>query len=290
MKWLATAVFVCVTDAKPFAQNFACKDSNPGRLVDEVFAIQDIDINYQDLYENFLQLASNPLNLNLVTEEQLSSLYLLSHDEIISILKYRAEAGPFISVLELQTLLNRESFLKLIPFVIVPDATQSFNKNIFKRVVIEQNNYLLLRWGKTLEHQRGYAEKATPSNHYVGSQDNIYARFRTSRSGDFSLGFTIKKDAGEDFAWNASKKYYGFDYLSLHLQTLNKGKVKNLIVGDYQAQFGQGITLGSAFGIGKNGEPVSLCAGPISAFSLTLLPMKLVFFVALHFLIRWEGR
>jgi hypothetical protein len=30
-----------------------------------------------------------------------------------------------------------------------------------------------------------------------------------------------------------------------------------VIVGDYQAQFGQGITLGSVFGIGKNGETVN---------------------------------
>jgi len=248
------------------AQDYPRKDINPGNLVDEIFAIQDLDINYQDLYENYLQLISNPFDLNKVTEEQLRALYILSLDQIISILKYRSDVGSFISVYELQTILDRKTFLKIIPFVIVPDATQSFNRNIFKRIASEQNNYLLLRWGRTTEPQQGYSEKATPSNRYTGSADNFYARFRTSRAGDFSLGFTMKKDAGETISWNPSKKYYGFDYLSFHIQTLNKGKIKNLIIGDYQAQFGQGITLGSVFGIGKNGEAVNTMRRPNLGF------------------------
>ncbi len=257
MKGFTSLVFVVLFYSKLFAQDFPREDLNPSNLVDEIFAAQDLDINYQDLYENFLQFLSNPMNLNLATEEQLRSLYSLRQDQVFSILKYREEAGPFISVYELQTILDRETFLKVIPFVTVPDVTQSFNKKIFVRISSEQNNYILMRWGKTLEPQQGYSENATPSNHYIGSKDNFYTRFRISHTGDFSLGFTMKKDAGEDFTWNPNKKYYGFDYLSFHLQTLNKGRIKNLIVGDYQAQFGQGITLGSAFGIGKNGEPVT---------------------------------
>lgn len=267
MKGFVLAVFVGATACSNLhAQDYPRKDINPGNLVDEIFAIQDLDINYQDLYENYLQLISNPFDLNKVTEEQLRSLYILNQDQINSILKYRADGGQFISVYELQTILDRKTFLKIIPFVIVPDATQSFNKNIFKRIASEQNNYLLLRWSRTAEPQQGYSEKATPSNRYIGSADNFYTRFRTSRAGDFSLGFTMKKDAGEVIAWNPSKKYYGFDYLSFHIQTLNKGKIKNLVIGDYQAQFGQGITLGSVFGIGKNGEAVNTMRRPNLGF------------------------
>jgi hypothetical protein len=239
------------------AQDFPRKDLNPVSLVDEVFAAQDLDISYQDLYENYLQLISNPLNLNSVTDEQLRSLYILKQDQINAFLSYRTEAGPFISVYELQHVFDSDTFHKIIPFVTVPDAAQSFNKNIFNRIATEPNNYLLLRWGRTEEQQKGYTEKASANSRYLGSPDNFYSRFRTSRAGDFSLGFTLKKDAGEKIDWNPSAKYYGFDYLSLHIQTLNKGRVKNLIIGDYQAQFGQGIALGSFFGVGKNGEAVT---------------------------------
>jgi len=248
---------VSIIGVVSLAQEYPRIPTNPAHLVDEIFAVQDLDLNYQDLYENYLQLISNPLDLNKVTDEQLRSLYILNQEQINSIITYRLNAGTFISVYELQTILDREAFLKIIPFVTVPDATQSFNKNIFKRITTEQNNYLLLRWGRTVEQQQGYSEKASVYNRYAGPPDNFYARFRTSRLGDFSLGFTMKKDAGETINWNPSKKYYGFDYLSFHIQAMNKGNVKNLIVGDYQAQFGQGITLGSVFGIGKNGEVVN---------------------------------
>ena len=284
------------------AQDYPREDLDPAHLVDEILATQDLDLNYQDLYENFLQLISNPLDLNSVTDEQLRALYILSQEEINAILSHRAETGPFISVYELQTLFDYTIFIKLIPFVTVPDLTQSFNSNILERIAAEQNNYLLLRWGKTLEPQQGYSEKASPSNRYTGSPDNFYARFRTSRAGDFSLGFTVKKDAGEAVVWNPSKKQYGFDYLSFHLQTINKGKVKNLILGDYQAQFGQGLTLGSVFGIGKNGEAVNTMrranlgfipytsiyeAGYFRGFAISYSPGK---FITLHTMISVRGR
>ena len=239
------------------AQDFPRKDFSPSGLVDEIFATQDIDVSYQDLYENYLQLISNPLDLNSVTDEQLRSLYILKQDQINSLLSYRQQVGPFISVYELQSLFDRDTFHKIIPFVIVPDVTQSFNKNIFNRIASEPNNYLLLRWGRTAEQQRGYSEKSASSSRYLGSPDNFYSRFRTSRAGDFSVGFTLKKDAGEKMEWNPAKKYYGFDYTSFHFQTINKGQLKNLILGDYQAQFGQGVALGSYFGVGKNGEAVT---------------------------------
>jgi len=257
MRVTLIAVLISACLGKLIAQDFPHKDINPASLVDEIFAGQDLDINYQDLYENYLQLISNPFDLNVVTEEQLRLLYFLSQEQITSLLNYRKEAGPFLSIYELQNVLDHDTFLKIVSFVIVPDVARSFNKNIFKRIAFEKNNYLLLRWGRTIEPQLGYSEKASPSNHYTGSPDNFYTRFRTSHEGDFSLGFTMKKDAGEAISWNPAKKYYGFDYLSFHIQTLNKGKIKNLIIGDYQAQFGQGIALGSFFGVGKNGEAVT---------------------------------
>jgi hypothetical protein len=266
MRKVWTWLVAIIPMASLHAQELPKKEIDPASLVDEIFATQDLDINYQDLYENYLQLISNPLDLNTVTDEQLRSLYFLRQEEINSILKYRASSGPFLSVNELQTLLDSDVVQKLIPFVTVVDASKSLNKSIIKRIRQEQNNYLMLRWGKTLEPQLGYTEKATAATKYTGSPDNLYARFRTSRAGDFSLGFTVKKDAGEAVTWNPSKKYYAFDYLSFHVQALNKGRIKNLIVGDYQAQFGQGIALGSAFGIGKNGEAVTTMRRPNLGF------------------------
>lgn len=181
----------------------------------------------------------------------------MNNADIQRLLVYRQEAGTFLSVNELQTIFDQSTFSRIRPFVTVPDATRSFNRRILRRIVHEPNNYLLLRWARTVEPQLGYTEQASPSRRYAGTPDQFYARFRVSRAGDFSLGMTMKKDAGETLTWTPAKNYYGFDYTSLHAQVMNKGRIRNLIVGDFQAQFGQGLTLGSVFGIGKNGEAVA---------------------------------
>ena len=41
----------------------------------------------------------------------------------------------------------------------------------------------------------------------------------------------------------------GFDYYSAHAYFGNYGIVKHAIVGDYQAQFGQGLTFWTGLGI-----------------------------------------
>ncbi len=257
MKYWFTTFIALLVVVHAYSQEYPRHEFNPASLVDEIFATQDLNVSYEDLYENYLQLLSNPLDLNSATDEQLRSLYILSLEQINAFLTFRKETGTILSVYELQTILDEATFQKIAPFVTVTDASKSLNKKIFKRIIDEQNNYLLLRWGRTLEQQRGYTNSATPSTKYLGSPDNFYARFRTSKANDFSLGFTLKKDAGEQITWSPANKYYGFDYLSFHLQTLNKGHFKNVIIGDYQAQFGQGIALGSVFGIGKNGETVN---------------------------------
>ncbi|MEQ1588211.1 MAG: helix-hairpin-helix domain-containing protein [Cyclobacteriaceae bacterium] len=251
-----------------FAQDYPRKEVNLQNLVDEILAIQSEDLNYEDLYENFAQLLSNPADLNLVTREQLQSLFFLNESQIQSLLAYREEAGPFLSVYELQNVngINRDTFLKLVSFVTVTDLSTGFNRSLWKRILQEKNNYLIFRYDRTLEEKKGYQENTPPGSRYAGSPDRLYTRFRTSRPGDFSLGITMEKDGGEKNTWAPSRQQYGTDFLSFHAQVLNKGKIKNLILGDYQAQFGQGLILGSAFGIGKSAEAVTTIRRPNIGF------------------------
>lgn len=255
-------LFISVSILLPslmIAQTLPRKDFDLQILIDEILAVQDDDLNYEELYENLAQLLSNPIDLNLITTEQLRSLYILNESQIQSLINYREETGRFISVFELQAIegFNRETFQRLTQFVTVIDPTTGITRSLLKRILNEKNNYLLLRYDRTLEEKKGYRKETSPTGQYVGSPDRLYTRFRTSRPGDFSFGFTAEKDAGESLSWDLNKKQYGVDFLSFHAQVLNKGKIKNLILGDFQAQFGQGLILGSAFGIGKNAEAVT---------------------------------
>ena len=240
-------------------QDFPRKDINLEKLVDEIFPIQDGDLNYQELYENLAQLLSNPLDLNTLSREQLRAILVLTEIEVNSFLQYRQENGPILSVYELQSIpgWSRNTFDHIIPFVTVYDAQSKFNATILQRMAKEENNYLVFRYERALENKQGYNPETDSSKRYAGSPDKLYIRYRVARSNDFSVGFTLEKDPGEMMKWSPSQKQYGFDYLSLHAQVQNKGKLKNLIIGDYQSQFGQGLILGSVFGFGKNSETIT---------------------------------
>jgi Helix-hairpin-helix motif len=259
MKLACFIFLLMVCGHTSWAQSIPKKEVDLESFVDELLAVQDEDINYEDLYENLAQLLSNPADLNTITDEQLRSLFILNEIQIQSFIDYRNQAEPFLSVYELQNVegIDHDDFLKLAPFVDVPDVSSAINKTFLKRILHEKNNYLVFRYDRTLEEKKGYESDASQSGKYAGSPDKLYTRFRTSRPGDFSFGFTAEKDAGEKSSWKPSQRQYGADFISFHAQAINKGKLKNLIVGDYQAQFGQGLTLGSAFGIGKNSEAVT---------------------------------
>lgn len=242
------------------AQDYPRQAVDPSQWVDEIFAIQSDNLNYADLYENYIQLLAHPLDLNTASAEQLQSLYVLSSSHVKAILAYREQVGKLYSIYELQTIdgITKDVFLKIVPLVrVIDEQTTGGYRSLWKRMTSEENNYLVMRYSQTLERQKGYLNTSTESSRYRGTPQDLYMRFRVSRPGDFSAGFTLKKDAGEKFEWNPAGHYYGFDYISLHAQLQNKGRIKNLIIGDYQAQFGQGLMLGSIFGIGKNGETIT---------------------------------
>lgn len=239
------------------AQEYPKKDVDLEILADQLFGFQDLDLNYQELYENIALLLSNRIDLNKATAEELRFLNLLSEQQIQTLVQYRQDNGNLLSVYELQAVPGFDLILisKIIPFVTVDPITSQ--GSLWNPILQEENNYLIFRYDKTLETKAGFKESASDQTRFRGNENETYIRFRTSNPGDFSIGFTIEKDAGEEVVWNSSQRQYGFDYNSFHAQVLNKGKIKNLIIGDYQTQFGQGLLLGGSFGYGKGSETVS---------------------------------
>ncbi|MFZ1807856.1 MAG: helix-hairpin-helix domain-containing protein [Cyclobacteriaceae bacterium] len=240
------------------AQEYPEREYDLERLSEEIFSIQDQDINYEMLYENLAQLLSNPIDLNKASEEQLRSLYILNEIQINNLIAYRNENETLLSVYELQAVegFDENTLSRLIPFVTVK-STDFEIKSLLQRILTEQNNYLLIRYNRTLEDKRGFLNTPGLTTNYKGSPDRFYSRFRVARANDFSLGLTVEKDAGETLNWALRAKQYGFDYNSFHAQILNKGIIKSITFGDYQAQFGQGLVLGGGFGVGKGAESIT---------------------------------
>jgi len=257
MRMVQLLVYVCLF-LSTAAQDFPRTDIDPSRIADELYGFQDQDLNYEELYENLLQLLSRPLDLNKVSSEELRFLKILKEEQITSFLDYREKNGKLLSIYELQAvpLFDIETILKIAPLVKVKDPSSTLDAGFLERVKKEGDNYFMIRYERTIQSRSGFTNKPDSIQRFRGSPDKIYLRFRSSTPGDYSVGFTAEKDPGENISWSPGLRYYGFDYLSFHFQIQNKGRVKNLIVGDFQSQFAQGIMLGGGFGTGKGSETI----------------------------------
>ena len=120
---------------------------------------------------------------------------------------------------------------------------------------------------RLIEQQKGFSA-ATPDKkgnlpaRYLGSPGQWYARYRYSRPRAFSIGLTVEQDPGEQMGWQPSARRYGIDYVSFHAQVQNRGKWRNLLIGDYQLQIGQGLVLSAGFVLGKSAETVQTVRRP----------------------------
>lgn len=249
-------VFIIVVSA---AQIPTDQETVLDQLADELLATAEADISYDELYETLTHLLANPVDINKVTHEQLRAVMVLNEEEINALLDYRTQNGPLLSTLELQAIPHwtPTTLKRVLPFVTVRDPGTQVGRDLLKRVGRENNNYLVLRYERTLETRKGYSSTVDSAQRYVGTPDKYYMRFRISRPNDFSLGFTAEKDPGENFAWNPSQQLYGFDFYSGHIQLMKKGFLDNLVIGDFQCQFGQGLQLGSVFGLGKSSQTIT---------------------------------
>ncbi len=240
-------------------QDFRRREIDLNAFVQNLLPIQTEDLNYNELYENLIQLYATPLDLNTCTRDELAATYLLNERQLNSFFLYREQFGKFLSIYELQAIPDFDLALiyKMLPFVAVVPA----NRKLWNGLNNPTDNYLLIRTEQLMEEKRGATDNAPKSRdgtlqRFEGSPIQWYARYRYSRSRDFSFGFTMEKDEGEAFRWQPSKYKYGSDYLSFHAQVQNRGRIKNLLIGDYQLQIGQGLVYSAGFALGKGMETV----------------------------------
>lgn len=227
-------------------------DENTPELADRLLGIPEEDDPVA--VESSAQFFTSLFNLNEITREELEALHLVDQRSIESLLSYREQYGPFLDVLELQAVpgLDLETAQLISRHVTV---IHTFTvRTIMNRILSPGNGYVVMRYQRTLEKKRGLLS----ASGFAGSADQVYFRMRTSLPGDYSIGFTGEKDEGERMQFSPKTGQWGFDFTSFHLQLRNKGRIKNLIAGDYQFQFAQGLVFGGALSTGKSGEEITV--------------------------------
>ncbi len=193
------------------------------------------------------------MDLNEVTEVELSELRLLTSLQISSLINYRNELGEFIDIRELQSVPNfdLETIIRILPYVDVKKNRDTFNVPI-GQMLYKGRNEIYLRYQRRLELSRGLSPATEEdTTRYLGDPGRIYARFRHQYENRHSWGITMEKDPGEEFFTGSNKQ--GFDFYSAHLYFRNlSSTVKGVALGDYYINFGQGLIASGGFGTGKS--------------------------------------
>lgn len=230
----------------------------------ELIAEQTEDeLDYTELFEDLFYFLENPLNLNFAPFEQFQRIFFLSDFQIHKIIEYRNIYGSFASIYELQSVegFDRELIELLEPFVII-SAEQPKAKLNVSDVLKYGRHDLFLRYSRVLQQQAGYvdlsdsAKAAKPNSYFLGSQDKYYMRYGFNYFNKVRIGLTAEKDAGEEFFKGSQSQ--GFDFYSGFAYMSDLGIVEEVVVGDYQLEFGQGLTLWSGLYFGKSPDAGSL--------------------------------
>lgn len=234
---------------------------------------EDSQVDYSTLFDDLWLFMDNPLNLNTATINDFNRLYLLTDIQINSLLMHIEKYGELISIEELQTVDNfdRQTILMIKPFIEVRERSD-FARKPLKTMLSDGQHDMMIRYRRVLDEQRGYSDATdqeitdNPNARYLGSPDHLYLRYRYTYQNKISYGFVAEKDAGEELfrgsqAPNLNPRDFrtGFDYTSGHLFLQDMGVLKKLAIGDFQAQFGQGLTFWSGFAFSNK-----------SAFSLNI--------------------
>lgn len=224
-------------------------------FVESLFNAQSEDLNYEDLYEQLLLHYEQPLDLNNASFSELQGLFILTQEQILNLRTHITDFGPLLSLYELAYIdaFDTATIEKLLPFVRVnPSTIDKDTRSLLQRMTSPGRHYVIYRYERTLEEKRGFSTpQGSSNNRYLGDPNKHYLRYRSVQNGDYSMGLTLEKDPGETFQWAPKNHQFGMDYWSAHLMLENKGKWKRMIIGDYQLQLGQGLLMGSGFGVGK---------------------------------------
>ncbi len=229
----------------------------------------DNSVDLTSLFDILTDRLKNPIDLNHTTAQELNSLIFLNDVQVSAILQHIRKDGKFLSLYELQTIngLDVATIELMRPFITVRENASGTRASL-KEILAQGSHEVLLRSTMNIEARKGFMDRknlfgkdyydpdgdALPdfdniavrdslranNKVYLGSPYRVYARYRFRYRQNISFGVTAEKDEGEEFFKGSQSQ--GFDFYSAHLFVRDVGRLKAVAIGDYQAQFGQGLT------------------------------------------------
>ncbi len=260
--------------------------------IEDIITTAEIEeqVDYTIVTDYLEDLKDRPMNLNTAQKEELLNLPGFTDLLVNNLQSYIDQFGNLTSVYELQAVpgFTPDLINRILPFIVVSEArpgdispgTLHPAGPSIDEVFSNIRHEFIQRINFTLEQERGYTDPDTSfrfqlndlgdtvnvdtqlSNRYVGSPYRSYSRYRARYGQNVSVAITAEKDAGEEFRWDPQNHFYGYDFLSAHIAIKNYGNLKDLVVGDYNLQFGQGMILSRGLGFGKGAQVISTVKTP----------------------------
>ncbi|MDZ4203852.1 MAG: helix-hairpin-helix domain-containing protein [Bacteroidales bacterium] len=215
------------------------------------------EFDYTDLLSELEHLVYNPIKINIATFDQMKQLFFLNDIQITNLLEYRNMYGEILTLYELAYIdgIDRQVISMLEPFItlskegIAPKSTPM-------QVLKYGRSQLFLRYQQSLETRKGFLPiddsllAINPNQRFLGSPYRFYTRYAFNYRNRIRWGITAEKDPGEEFFKGSQKK--GFDFYSAFFYMKGDRWLRDIVVGDYHLQFGQGLTFWTTPSFGKS--------------------------------------
>ncbi len=225
------------------AQNTLDKNSINSQIL-EYLTENGIDPEQNSqLFTNLIDLSENKINIHNITKSFLEQLLFLSDFQIQQLLYFTNNNHPIYSKYQLQGIKDFSPDLieTLSLFVTYGETLKTTPKRYL-------NANLLFRDSYDLETPAGYSK--SDSSGYLGDKHHLYHRSLFEYGSDISCGLVFDKDPGEKIYDNNNipEFYSGF------IQYKSNSVLNKVIIGDFHANFGQGLAMWSGSNIGKAGD------------------------------------
>ena len=179
-------------------------------------------------------------NINSITEAMLENLLFLKPAQIKQFLLYRKNFGDFISLMELQAVPEWDAFTirKILPMLTLETELP----------LMPALNQRIKEGGHKMLYRTGGQSKS------MGNEDTLKHQYKQLLSYRFNFrdllrwGITVEKDAGE--------KSFS-DHFSLFASISKKGILKNMVLGDYTVNMGQGLIHWQGYALGRSSNMMS---------------------------------
>ena len=202
----------------------------------------ELETETRDLDAIAEHLQMRQVFINWADAEALMTLPKIGRATALAIIEHRQSYGAFNNAYELQQISGIEisDIPSLLPYLNFRRPAIQQIKSLTKQINCE----VLFQAQTKTDKAVGYSEAV-----FQGDAVREHLRLKLDFSRALLLQFNLKKDAGEQYRYSSG----GF---SIYYK--RNGIVQEMILGNYQIQFGQGLCIGKGLSMGKSSNTMGV--------------------------------